>query len=410
MAMRVRKLARELQGTSGEVLGVLRDLGLERYRSPEDMLPAAAVDKVRRAWRKGQRGPPVAVAPASPRRGRPRQVRDDLMSQLVPGVVPVSRRDATSVPSRRKVDAPLEEIADQTHEAPDRADLDAEWATLAAERAEVEEVRAGVEEAEEALEAERAVLEGERAVLEGERAALEEARGLLEQLLADVESRAGLLEEKRIALLEAQGLGDPSDAVRASLVEVLEDRGLRGFDEFERALGALAQARRLRDLLPLLAVQDPTAVLESLRESLILVGGDIPESLPRGRAGVQVAPDREELPGWESLRRDLGRVGELFLLHGLRRVVVVGGHPTWQRLLREGVDPRVDLRFQQTAPRPGEEADSDLGRIDALVFWGGGPPEGLENTYGGSRIFVVQVDGRDLPGLVRVVCGALEEE
>jgi len=397
MATRVRKLARELHGTAGDVLGVLRDLGLERYRSPEDMLPAAAVDKVRGAWRKAKRGPPVAVAAPTPsRRGRPRQVPDDLMSQLVPGVVPVARQKSAPVPARRRVDASLEEIADQPETIPDRAAVEADRAALETDRA--------------VLETDRAALETDRAALETDRAALEDARSLLEQQLADVETRSEALEERRSAILEAEERAKVAGFQSASLTEVLEDRGLRGVDEFERSLGALAQAWRLRELLPFLVTQNRVAMLEALRESLVLVGGDVPEALPRGRAGVQVAPDRGELPGWESLRRDMGRVGELLLLNGLCRVVVVGGHPTWQRLLREGVDDRVDLRFQQAAPRAGEEAESDLGRIDAVVFWGVEVPEELESAYAGSRLLVVKVGGDDLPGLARVVCAALEED
>jgi hypothetical protein len=325
------------------------------------------------------------------------------MSQLVPGVVPVARRDSAPVPTRPKVDAPLEEIAQTiagSEAPPDRAALEAERAALEAERAALEAERA-------ALDVDRTALETDRAELDADRAALEEGRSVLEGLLGDVEARAGDLEQTRVAIQEAKRL---EDSLNVGLAEVLEDRGLRGADEFERALGALSQARRMRELVPLLTVRDRVATLEVLREVLVLVGGDVPDGLPRGRGGVQVAPDREELPGWESLRRDLGRVGELLLLNGLRRVVVVGGHPTWQRLLREGVDARVDLRFQQAAPRASDEVESDEGRIDVVVFWGGEVTEEPEGGYGGSRLLVVHVGGDDLPGLARAVCAALEED
>ena len=59
MSVRVRKLAKELDRSVGEVLGVLHALGLSRYRNPDDMLPPDAVERVRKGLRRGVRPVPL---------------------------------------------------------------------------------------------------------------------------------------------------------------------------------------------------------------------------------------------------------------------------------------------------------------------------------------------------------------
>ncbi len=165
MATRVRKLARELKRTPAHVLGVLHAVGYVRYRSPEDMLPDAAIERVRRAEREGVKPVPLDAPPPKPAKpAKPAKAAkasaNDLMSALVPGVRPVG--DAVPAPAPTPVPNPSpaatlptpEPVAVQTSSA-ERAQLDAERAQLDAERAQ--------------LDAERARLDAERAQLDAER-------------------------------------------------------------------------------------------------------------------------------------------------------------------------------------------------------------------------------------------------
>ncbi|MCA9493799.1 MAG: hypothetical protein KC621_27905, partial [Myxococcales bacterium] len=94
MALRVRKLARELERSPEDVLLLLKDLGYERYRTPDDLL---ADDVVARARKAARTTPPRARVP-SPARPAPSSVRAkppaeaDLMAQLVPGAVRTGAR------------------------------------------------------------------------------------------------------------------------------------------------------------------------------------------------------------------------------------------------------------------------------------------------------------------------------
>jgi hypothetical protein len=94
---------------------------------------------------------------------------------------------------------------------------------------------------------------------------------------------------------------------------------------------------------------------------LVLLGGPVPEGF--GHPAVTVSSERADLPGAEALQRSLRKIGELSLLNGFRRVLVVGVAPRWQGLLREGIDRRIDLVFRA----PG--AVDDAGRIDSAVAW-----------------------------------------
>ena len=48
MAIRVRKLAKELGRSAGEVLGLLHHLGFRRYTKPDDMVNDAIASKARK--------------------------------------------------------------------------------------------------------------------------------------------------------------------------------------------------------------------------------------------------------------------------------------------------------------------------------------------------------------------------
>jgi hypothetical protein len=320
---------------------------------------------------------PVAVELAPVPAGEPQRPPDDLMSRLVPGVVPRAGRTRKKAPGRVAVDAPVEAVA-----APSGAEAD-----LESRRRELQDA---VDREREALGAERDTLKVERDALAAEAQALREA-------VAAFEAERAALQHDRADLARARA--DLAAHAAPTLADLLVERGLRGADEFERALIGLGTLRLLRDLVPLLEANDRAAVASLLRRGLLLVGGEVPDGLPAGVVGVRVAPERGELPGWNDLRRELSRTGEALMLHGLRHVSVSGAPPGWHRMIREAFDPRIELRFL-----PPGATDSGEERQDVLIHWNGqGGRSDLEQ-----RPVVIHAGATDLVAFARAVREALE--
>jgi hypothetical protein len=402
MAVRVRKLAKELERSPWDVLGMLHALGFGRYRSPEDMLPDSTCDRVRRGWKDGvtplpverpgvAQPPRLSPGPAAPRTER--GPSEDLMARLVPGVI---RNGPRSPEKKARVREP--QIVPQI--VPPSASSLAYAADP--EPDELEEERARLAEEAERLENERATLVADRQewateleAWKADRLALKADR---EALAAD---RRALRGERATGVPTGPGLPGPL------LVDLLQARGLRGSDEFERALGALAAARQLGDVLGRLAVLDPEPVERLIRERLVLVGGGVPDSLPPGMTGVTVAPDRAELPDAIDLHKRLARTGELFLLNGLRRVLVVGGRPVWQRMLRQAIDGRVEMRFLPAVRRTRADAEGDVTRTDAVILWNVEVEPDAREVYRTGRSILVDVEETDLSALLDGITSAL---
>ncbi|HMV68295.1 MAG TPA: hypothetical protein PKA64_15720, partial [Myxococcota bacterium] len=163
-------------------------------------------------------------------------------------------------------------------------------------------------------------------------------------------------------------------------------------DEFERAVAALAQSRLLRDALWTLRVDAPEVLRRLLAERVVLVDAAPPEALARAAATVIVSPDRAEVPAAATLSRALAVWGEGLLLHGLRRVTLVGGRSLWHRLLKEGVDPRVDVRFVPARTREAAQASADVERADLVVLWGVQVMPTARAVYNAARARVVEVE------------------
>jgi hypothetical protein len=370
VAVRVRKLARELDRSSEDVLLLLRDLGIDRFRTEDDMLPDPVVEQVRKAAR--TRPPRALIAstppelretlvPADRRDTRPPRTAGtagastrapssapsadgDLMAMLVPGVVRVGeRRKASAAPlstapkpatRRPPTAAPTEDLRALAETAP-MPDRRAE--VLEALQREVERLREDRADDARALQAATEAVQEQERSLAALRVELEAARA-------------------RVAELEAR----PPEVAGTTLLGLLEERGLRGFDEAERALAALSGAHVLGRLMGTLMVADPGAMRRTLAERLVLYGGPVPADA--AYPAVTVSPERADLPSADALQRVLGRIGELSLLNGWRRVLVVGVAPKWHPLVREGIDRRVELVFRASV---GEEP----GRIDLVVVW-----------------------------------------
>ncbi|MBN2799539.1 MAG: hypothetical protein JXX28_10365 [Deltaproteobacteria bacterium] len=429
MAVRVRKLARELQHTPGEVLGILHAIGIERYRSPEDMLPTAMADKVRVASRRGVK--PVKIAPlAVPAQARqveapPQEV--DVMAQLVPGVQRHGREPHRPRPAPSKGTAPALSPAPpppppavSSHAPPPPApvaptvtqrdrelqrreqDLSARERRLGRDREDFARALARQDLERAALQAElarmRAELEearaAERVAVDAAAAALATAERMQAGAREEIERvRRSAVEEIAAARvrLEEEG-GAPLDAL-------LQERGLSGLEEHGRAVSALFTTRAGKARLGQLRVLDAAGWRATLREALVLTSSDPAEQVPTGWAGVQVSLDRAELPSATELEKRVERVGEIWLLFGYRRVAVMGGGGLWQRLLRAGIDARVEIRFVSPDVGPSEL----LGWADVLVVWGASLRGEKAQRLSEEQFPVLFVAGETLTDLVLAV-------
>ncbi len=296
MAIRVRKLARELERSAGEVLGLLHHLGYEHYKSDDDMVPDPVVIKLRSAIQRGVRAEPVAIAERAKAPPAPRST--DLMSQLVPGVVRQGESPRVAAP-RRSV-APTEQDAAAPRTRALEAEVDAARAESAAARADL---------------------------------------AMLREVNADLARQLKAAQEAMAA--PAPSLG------RLTVAALLQERGLRGSDEAHRALVELASARRATAVLSGELAQADAAELRRVLQELALVSGTRPAGLEGPM--VTVSADRADAPGDEEFRRRLDRLSELLLLNGLRRVAIVGLPPRWHAVLTERVDRRIDLLFVPNA-------------------------------------------------------------
>lgn len=410
MAVRIRKLAKELSRSSTDLIGVLHALGFQRYRSPDDMLPDSAESKLRQGLAAGVR--PVAVdvdeVPVpSPLERLSKEA--DLMAQLVPGVVRQRDKRAPPAPARRAVGhssgaVPVVEPPPPPPPAPPPV---------------VEETGRSLTTEREALDSLRRKLDSERAVLEAERARLVaeagrvQARGraLEAETTALGDLRAALDQEREALAAERHALATLHATQAAGarpLQELLEERGLRGADEFERALIALAHARLLRDVMWTIRLDPPDPLKRVLDDRLVLGAGEPHPALARGNAFVTVAPSRAEVPDPGTLHRLLDQLGERLLLFGCRRVRVVGGAPRWQRLLREGVDPRIELAFAPPSPRDENLAREDVSAADCVVLWNVEASPAARAIYGAARPVVVTTAARGLADLTAAIGAALQ--
>jgi hypothetical protein len=409
MAVRVRKLAKDLQRTPAVVVGILHALGHTRYRSADDMLPAAIEEAVRRGLVRGVRPVEVVLLDAPPARSTASEptVADDLMARLVPGVARPGARPAAPSPARPSDGPPVavpSTIDPARGVGPAGAMRSASGPSgLEAELRRLETERASLDSHARRLASERAVLQAERAAFAEEQAAWSDRLLALDEERVALRDLAEVLASERAAL-DAERASVSTLAERArgqagtDLVALLVERGLRGVDEQERALGALASSKSLRDVLPALKVVRVDEVRKVLRDRLVLVEPSVAD--PTAVGGVAVAPERAEIPAPAILAQRLSQLSERLLLAGLRRVVVVGGKPAWHRLLRDGVDPRIELRTVTGQTRDGAQAAHDVERGDLVVLAGVDVSASAQSIYNASRAEVVSVTADTLGDLV----------
>ena len=335
MAIRVRKLAKEVRRSPGEVLGLLHHLGYVNYKRPDDMVADTPADKLRKAVKRGVVAPPLSVA----ERARPSALLssmpagEDLMAQLVPGVIRKGQGSAPVVPASRP-SAPAAPAAPAPTPLPDPglAQAVAELSTARdALTARVSHLETQLAEAHEAAAAAVAALDGVRSV--------------------------------------------PVEGVPVG--ELVEARGLRGRDEGLRAIEALLAARGGQGLLS--ARLDAAGVAELQRElqGLMLLDGPPPSELTV--PAIAVSDDRAEAPGGPTLDRQLHDLSEHMLLSGWRRLALVGVPTRWHEAIGQRLDRRVEVSFRPAGPwTPAQVANVQADLVGAVGLEA--PDEAVESS------------------------------
>ncbi len=172
--------------------------------------------------------------------------------------------------------------------------------------------------------------------------------------LADVETHRRSLQQQLSA--------EPKARPNALLRTLLDRRGLVGDDEHALAIRALFDARREKVLLDLLAAVDAPAVEAYLAMHVRLVAEG--EEVPPGVASVRVPPERSESPRSAANARAIRMFNDACLVHGYKRVVVVGGSPAARRVLKEGVDPRIRVTYVE-----GDDHSPSKPAADLVIVW-----------------------------------------
>jgi hypothetical protein len=246
---------------------------------------------------------------------------------------------------------------------------------------------------------------------QAERQALkDQVAGLQAELLAQVDRmgeaqrhRAAL--QRQLQLAQEQAVDPPGD-----LLELLRQRGLRGNDEPRLAIAALAGARQIDDLLPLLVPRDPAQVAARLEEDLSLSCGDDLCLPATGRAWLQVAPDRCEVCGGSDVARLARRFLEACLGMGFLKVAIVGGSPRYHRTLqRLLVHDRVRVRLLAGDARIDlQGARAQERGHDLLILWGGTILDHrVSELYRGEECRLLRIDHRGLSGMLERAQAAL---
>jgi hypothetical protein len=339
MGLRVRKLAKELRRSPSELLGHLQTMGYLKYQSPEDMLADSVVSKLRRTLPKGNYRPRAEL------RTGENAGQTGLMGKLVPGVVRLETGGQGSSASRAKASVPLTARAPASTpkalglEADKALGLEADKAlSLAADRAlDLEAERAALVLDLKKLQSEQSSLAAERANLAAERERVAKREGLLKE-------QERVLEVERSAFADRVAEDTSPNPMLFSLGQAFEERGLIGVDEFERALGGMASARVLREIVPHLYVQDQEEVGRILRQRLRLVGGEPLHFLESFFGMVSVSDDRAEMDGQKRTRSAVEALSESLLLNGVSTVTLVVECPEVFRCVQEYLDERITLR------------------------------------------------------------------
>ncbi|MFT5586426.1 MAG: hypothetical protein ACI9VR_004024 [Cognaticolwellia sp.] len=350
----VSELASDLRISPSELRRRLGQAGLLRHVMPDDSIPAGMVDNVATAVRR-------QASPAQP----PSAGLDLDSLMAATGVKPMKRS-----PTPRPQQAPRPQPAPRAQHVQHR-----DPKVPAAALAPLQELATRLVRAKSAN-AELAVKNRE----------LEREMDTLRLTLAKTQARALEAQESAHALQVSAG----EEGVSARLSDLLETRGLIGEDERNAAIRALIDVRRWDAIAADLKPLDPSAARSALELFVVMACGRGQCETPKGMGCVQVTPRRCEVCGGEGPKRHLRRLGDAMLLHGLRRVALVGGPAGYRRMVRENLDERIRMLTGSKA------AAVDLEGVQCLILWGDTPvPEVSMPT--------LHVQGRGLVQLVDAV-------
>ncbi|MES2641789.1 MAG: hypothetical protein V4850_20010 [Myxococcota bacterium] len=379
--MRIRKLAKDLETDETALMEMLRGLGHVRYTDPEQQLPGAIEAQLRRHARDLPKTPPPQPFPTARARPLPDAEPDlALFERAMATVRPIGPqpkappqaaravRAAPVSPPRPPAGPPVEPHRGKVPEigAPRRvvSTIPAAAPTSAAPVSTPPKVLTTKPAATVgSVPAARAPDPAERAAVAEARLVDEQARvKALEVRLADAEARieaaltreadllgraetlASSLEEvdshRRQLQRDAGAVVEPPET--ATLGACFERRGLLGEDEIASALRALLDGHRAAELLRI-RVAEPDRLEELLWERILLLGEDEPP--PPGVVAVRVPPERSEGRQSSANRAAMSRFSTACLVHNIKCIVIVGGSPAYHRTLRDGLDPRLDVRL-----------------------------------------------------------------
>ena len=338
--MRVSKLAKEIGCVEGDLLGLIHRLGYPRYTGGEQQLPAEVVERVHRHARELEKKPPAPP-------------------KVQPG--PVRRLDAGDDPeTRRLLEAEMRGVRVLTALAnrPPRvaAARPVPAGIVRPDREARPAAPAGIGAA--APEAPRSVVPDPRV------AELERTLGRVEWERRDLADRLARAEADR----DAGAARLTANASGRTLRDLLLARGLVSDGEFDFFFSAVGGGHRSSDLVDLLFSASPL-IERWLSERVILVGPD--DEVPPGMVGVRVPVGRSEGAASPAIRAALTRLSTTLLVHGKRRLAVLGGPPAALRVLREGLDRRIEVRVA-VGPVAGA----------LLVEWGDGATPGAVPVHG----------------------------
>ncbi len=311
---------------------------------------------------------------------KPAELRDhDLLAELYAdvqrlGEPPPRMRRGPDMPPPRTMPAPTAVVAARAPSAP----LPRPTSTLGAPSP---ELFAHVEATRAKLEAELADLHQAHRLAQNaltqSRSDLAEAHGRLEgaeraraDLILELTvarrdlTRAEDRDRERVRRIQAMETSSTPGLASTDLRSLLFARGLRGEDEMCAAIGALAAARRVGPLLAQLNTPLPESFAEFLLERLVLLApGESPEA---GAAGVEVSAERSDLAGTGAIDRAIEEFSAACLLMGKRRVLIVGGTPSYRNQLQNGVDKRIQL----TLVDGNRKNFRTPARPDFTIVWG----------------------------------------
>ena len=383
MATRVKKLAKELGRTPEEILGMLHALGFPRYRSVDDQLPKAMVERVKGGWRKGV--VPVAFVlgeqqVSSSKRAEKKtatQEAGDWMQSALPGVKPLDAESEiqggakrSKPPSAKKAGA-------------------VKSATLKPDPSNVEPK----------------VFERHKKQSEAIIAHLTQRVEQLEREALESSAKRQELEAANTGLLTAlNGLRGR----RPGLIEVCARRGITGTEQIAETLAGLIQKGLVGDLLPLLRVDNEEHWVRHLHRHVLL--------LPQGKGAiqtelvqVQVDPAKADLTDPRETVRLVQRLSGQMLLFGVKSVVVVGPGDGLGRLVEELMDRRIQWHHFVLTEGTEKQVLDMAKRVDALLVWNTRVSRDIVKTYRSAKRPVVIVKDGGLGALVEGVCTALKE-